>query len=70
MVLGTKFVFRIGDKALQGDDHRLLIAVRPENMHRATFQASTAVEHAIPVVAVGPRQNVMHFHVQQDGSDP
>src|SRR5947209_79558 len=70
MIFGANLVLGGWYQAFQGNEHRFLITVRAEDIKRATLQAGTPVEHSVPVISVGPRQNVVYLRVPQDRADP
>lgn len=60
------FVICVWLQALEGDALDHSVAIRSKYVQRAVIEAGASVEHPIPVVTIGPRQNVMNLHILED----
>src|SRR5271163_2986247 len=57
-------------QSLEQNTLRRSVAVGTEDIQRAAVEAWTPIEHPIPVVPIGPGQNVMYLDILQDRPNP
>src|SRR5580704_3655068 len=57
-------------QSLEQNALRRSITVGTEDIQGAALEARTRIEHPIPVVPIGPGQNVMYLDILQDRPNP